>query len=252
MSAREYAVITGASSGIGAASATLLAENGYYVIAGARRRERLDALAASNENIEAVELDVTDQSSVDALASQLRGKPVAVLINCAGGAFDAASIADADPEIWKKTFDVNVVGSVRMVKAITPLMSTHGRGHIVIISSTAGHRSYENGGSYVAAKFAETSLVETLRLELNGQPIRVTEIAPGIVKTEEFAKIRYKGNTDAAAKIYEGIEKPLVAEDVAEAIRWAVMLPDHFNVDSMMIKPLAQAVSHKVYRKPIR
>jgi NADP-dependent 3-hydroxy acid dehydrogenase YdfG len=251
MSAREYAVITGASSGIGAASATLLAENGYYVIAGARRRERLDALAASNENIAAVELDVTDQSSVDALASQLRGKPVAVLINCAGGAFDAASVADADPEIWKKTFDVNVVGSVRMVKAITPLMSTHGRGHIVIISSTAGHRSYENGGSYVAAKFAETSLVETLRLELNGQPIRVTEIAPGMVKTDEFAKVRFNGDVDRAAKVYEGVTRPLTAADVAESIRWSVMLPDHFNVDSMTIRPIAQAAQHKVYRQPL-
>jgi NADP-dependent 3-hydroxy acid dehydrogenase YdfG len=251
MSAREYAVITGASSGIGAATATLLAENGYHVIAGARRRDRLDALAASNENIEAVELDVTYQSSVDALASQLRGKPVAVLINCAGGAFDAASVADADPEIWKKTFDVNVVGSVRMVKAITPLMSAHGRGHIVIISSTAGHRSYENGGSYVAAKFAETSLVETLRLELNGQPIRVTEIAPGMVKTDEFAKVRFNGDVDRAAKVYEGVTRPLTAADVAESIRWSVMLPDHFNVDSMTIRPIAQAAQHKVYRQPL-
>lgn len=251
MSAREYAVITGASSGIGAATATLLAENGYHVIAGARRKDRLDALAASNENIEAVELDVTDQSSVDVLASQLRGKPVAVLINCAGGAFDAASVADADPEIWKKTFDVNVVGSVRMVKAITPLMSAHGRGHIVIISSTAGHRSYENGGSYVAAKFAETSLVETLRLELNGQPIRVTEIAPGMVKTDEFAKVRFNGDVDRAAKVYEGVTRPLTAADVAESIRWSVMLPDHFNVDSMTIRPIAQAAQHKVYRQPL-
>ena len=228
-----------------------MAENGYQVIAGARRRDRLDALAASNENIEAVELDVTDQSSVDVLASQLRGKPVAVLINCAGGAFDAASVADADPEIWKKTFDVNVVGSVRMVKAITPLMSAHGRGHIVIISSTAGHRSYENGGSYVAAKFAETSLVETLRLELNGQPIRVTEIAPGMVKTDEFAKVRFNGDVDRAAKVYEGVTRPLTAADVAESIRWSVMLPDHFNVDSMTIRPIAQAAQHKVYRQPL-
>jgi NADP-dependent 3-hydroxy acid dehydrogenase YdfG len=251
MSAHEYAVITGASSGIGAATATLLADNGYHVIAGARRKDRLDALAKSHENIEAVELDVTDQASVDALAAHLQGKPVAVLINCAGGAFDAASVADADPEIWKKTFDVNVVGSVRMVKAITPMMSAHGRGHIVIISSTAGHRSYENGGSYAAAKFAETSLVETLRLELNGQPIRVTEIAPGMVKTDEFAKVRFNGDTDRAAKVYEGVTRPLTAADVAESIRWSVMLPDHFNVDSMTIRPIAQAAQHKVYRQPL-
>jgi NADP-dependent 3-hydroxy acid dehydrogenase YdfG len=251
MSTREYAVITGASSGIGAATATLLAENGYHVIAAARRKDRLDELAQSHQNIEAVQLDVTDQASVDALASQLKGKPVAVLVNCAGGAFDAASVADADPEIWKKTFDINVVGSVRMVKAITPLMSAHGRGHIVIISSTAGHRAYENGGSYVASKFAETSLVETLRLELNGQPIRVTEIAPGMVKTDEFAKVRFSGDIERAAKVYEGVTRPLTAADVAESIRWSVTLPDHFNVDSMTIRPIAQAAQHKVYRQPL-
>jgi len=251
VSAREYAVITGASSGIGAATARLLAENGYHVIAAARRKDRLEALATSHSEIEAVELDVTSQSSVDSLANHLQGKPVGILINCAGGAFDASSVSDSDPEIWKKTYDVNVVGSVRMVKAITPLMQAHGHGHIVIISSTAGHRAYENGGSYVAAKFAETSLVETLRLELNGTPIRVTEIAPGMVKTDEFAKVRFGGDADRAAKVYEGVTRPLTAEDVAESIRWSVMLPSHFNVDSMIIRPIAQAAAHKVYRQPL-
>lgn len=251
MSAREIAVITGASSGIGAATAKLLAENGYHVIAAARRINRLEQLAASHSEIEGIELDVTSQASVDALANSLKGKAVAILINCAGGAFDAASVADSDPEIWKKTYDINVVGSVRMVKAITPIMQSHGRGHIVIISSTAGHRAYENGGSYVAAKFAETSLVETLRLELNGLPIRVTEIAPGMVKTEEFAKVRFAGDTEKAAKVYEGVTRPLTADDVAESIRWSVMLPDHFNIDSMVIRPIAQAAAHKVYRQPL-
>jgi NADP-dependent 3-hydroxy acid dehydrogenase YdfG len=186
MSTREYAIITGASSGIGAATARLLAKNGYHVIAAARRMDRLEALAKEDGEIEAFQLDVTVQSEIDALAKHLHGKPVSILINCAGGAFESDSITDSDPEIWKKTFDINVVGSVRMVKAMTPLMQEFGRGHIVMISSTAGHRVYENGGSYVAAKFAETSMVETLRLELNGQPIRVTEIAPGMVKTDEF------------------------------------------------------------------
>jgi NADP-dependent 3-hydroxy acid dehydrogenase YdfG len=251
MSNREYAVITGASSGIGAATARLLAKNGYHVIAAARRADRLKALAAEDENIEALTLDVTVQSEIDALAKHLQGKPVSILINCAGGAFDADSVNDSDPEIWKKTYDVNVVGSVRMVKAMTPLMQEFGRGHIVMISSTAGHRVYENGGSYVAAKFAETSLVETLRLELNGQPIRVTEIAPGMVKTDEFAVQRFQGDLEKAAKVYEGVTRPLVAEDVAEAIRWSVMLPSHFNVDSLMIRPIAQAQTHKVYRQPL-
>jgi NADP-dependent 3-hydroxy acid dehydrogenase YdfG len=251
MSTREYAVITGASSGIGAATARLLADNGYHVIAAARRFDRLNELTKSNSEIETFVLDVTDQASVDALAKHLSGKPVAVVINCAGGAFDFDPVTESDPEIWKKTFDINVVGSVRMVKALTPLMISHGRGHIVLISSTAGHRAYENGGSYVAAKFAETSLAETLRLELNGKPIRVTEIAPGMVKTDEFAKVRFSGDADRAAKVYEGVTRPLTADDVAESIRWSVMLPDHFNIDSMTIRPLAQAAQHKVYRQPL-
>jgi len=251
MSNREYAVITGASSGIGAATARLLAKNGYHVIAAARRIDRLAALAQEDSAIEGFKLDVTSQADIDSLTKHLQGKPVSILINCAGGAFDAAPVNDSDPEIWKKTYDVNVVGSVRMVKAMTPLMQQFGRGHIVMISSTAGHRSYENGGSYVAAKFAETSLVETLRLELNGQPIRVTEIAPGMVKTDEFAIQRFDGDAQKAAKVYEGVTRPLVAEDVAEAIRWSVMLPSHFNVDSLTIRPLAQAAQHKVYRQPL-
>ena len=251
MSTREYAVVTGASSGIGAATATVLAENGFHVIAAARRMERLHQLASTNSAIEAFPLDVTDQKSVDALAQNLANKPVSVLINCAGGAFDFDPVTDSDPEIWKKTFDINVVGSVRMVKALTPLMVAHGRGHIVIISSTAGHLAYENGGSYVASKFAETSLAQTLRLELNGKPIRVTEIAPGMVKTDEFAKVRFGGDSDRAAKVYEGVTRPLTAEDVAESIRWSVMLPSHFNIDSMTIRPLAQAAQHKVYRQPL-
>lgn len=252
MTTREIAVVTGASSGIGAATAKLLAQNGFHVIAAARRKDNLEALAANEPHIEAVELDVTSQASVDALTARLGDSRVSVLIHSAGGAFDADSVIDSDPEIWQKTFDINVVGAVRMVKALAPIFRLHRKGHIVLITSTAAHRTYENGGSYAAAKFGEASLVDTLRLELNGEPIRITEIAPGMVKTEEFAKVRYKGNIEAAAKIYEGVEKPLVAEDVAEAIRWVVMLPDHFNVDSMMIKPLAQAVSHKIYRKPIR
>ena len=251
MSSPEIAVITGASSGIGAATARLLAKHGYHVIAAARRIDRLQQLVQESPLIEAHQLDVTDQSSVDALAATLAGRPVSILINSAGGAFDFDPVTESDPEIWKKTFDINVVGSVRMVKALTPIMMQHGRGHIVVISSTAGHRAYENGGSYVAAKFAETSLAETLRLELNGKPIRVSEIAPGMVKTDEFAKVRFGGNADRAAKVYEGVTRPLTAEDVAESIRWTVMLPDHFNIDSMTIRPLAQAAQHKVYRQPL-
>jgi NADP-dependent 3-hydroxy acid dehydrogenase YdfG len=247
MSAKEVAVVTGASSGIGAATARALAASGYDVIACARRMDRLNALAAEDSAIAEHALDITDQASVDQLVADLKGRSISVLINCAGGAFDAVSVIDSDPAIWSKTYDLNVVGTVRMVKAFAPIMQAHGNGHIVIISSTAGHVAYENGGSYVAAKHAETSLARTLRLELNGLPIRITEIAPGMVKTEEFAKIRF-GDADKAAKVYEGVAAPLTAEDVAEAIRWSVCLPAHFNVDSMVIRPVAQAANHKVHR----
>ena len=245
----EIAVVTGASSGIGEKTARALSKCGFQVIAAARRIDRLEKLAAEDPNIKAVLLDVTDQKSVDELAKSLIGKPVSILINNAGGAFDGDSVLNSDPKVWQETFDVNVVGAVRVTKAIAPIMKDHGRGHIVIISSTAGYIAYENGGSYIAAKHGDVALARTLRLELAGEPIRVTEIAPGMVKTEEFAKNRFNGDMSKAAKIYEGVAKPLTAEDVAEAIRWSVTLPDHFNVDSMVIRPLAQAAQHKVVRK---
>ncbi len=246
---KEIAVVTGASSGIGAATARALAASGFEVIAAARRTDRLEALAKEDPNIRAMKLDVTDQVSVDELAKALAGKPVSVLVNNAGGAFDGESVLNSDPKVWQDTFEVNVVGAVRVTKAITPIMKAHGKGHIVIISSTAGYIAYENGGSYVAAKHGDVALARTLRLELAGDPIRVTEIAPGMVKTDEFAKNRFGGDSDKAAKIYEGVAEPLTAEDVAEAIRWSVTLPSHFNIDSMTIRPLAQAAQHKVVRK---
>ncbi|CAN2184572.1 COG4221 Short-chain alcohol dehydrogenase of unknown specificity [Candidatus Nanopelagicaceae bacterium] len=246
MSESKVAVVTGASSGIGAATVKALVGEGFKVVATARRKDRLEALAASTDGVEIFPADLTDQSDVDALAQFCADKKVQLLVNCAGGAFDSATVLDGDPEIWKKTYDVNVIATLRVTKAITPLMKE--KGHIVIVSSTAGHRAYENGGSYVAAKFAETSVAHTLRLELNGQPIRITEIAPGMVKTDEFAVNRFGGDASKAAKVYEGVDAPLTAEDVAESIRWSVTLPDHFNVDSMVIRPVAQAANHKVHR----
>jgi NADP-dependent 3-hydroxy acid dehydrogenase YdfG len=245
---KSYAVVTGASSGIGAATAKLLAANGFHVIACARRMDRLAELAKSDSNIEIFELDVTSQRSVETLATKLVGKPISVLVNNAGGAFDAATIEDSDPEIWAKTYEVNVTGAVRMTKAMIPLMKENGQGHIVLMSSTAGRIAYENGGTYVAAKHAVAALAGTLRLELNGQPIRVTEIAPGMVKTDEFAVTRFSGDKTKAAKVYEGVEKPLTDTDIAETIRWAVMLPEHINIDLLVVRPLAQAAQHKVHR----
>ncbi|CAN2185534.1 COG4221 Short-chain alcohol dehydrogenase of unknown specificity [Candidatus Nanopelagicaceae bacterium] len=248
MSKSKFAVVTGASSGIGAATVRALASEGFTVIATARRKDRLEALAGEVPSIQIFPADLTIQSDVDGLAHFCGDKNIEILVNCAGGAFDSATVLDGDPEIWMKTYEINVIATLRMTKAITPLMAKNGKGHIVIISSTAGHRAYENGGSYVAAKFAETSVAHTLRLELNGQPIRITEIAPGMVKTDEFAVNRFAGDATKAAKVYEGVDAPLTAEDVAESIRWSVTLPDHFNVDSMVIRPVAQAANHKVHR----
>jgi NADP-dependent 3-hydroxy acid dehydrogenase YdfG len=248
MSENKVAVVTGASSGIGAATVKALVVDGFSVVATSRRKDRLDLLAGEIPGVQVFPADLTIQSDVDALAQFCADKKVQLLVNCAGGAFDSATVLDGDPEIWKKTYDINVIATLRVTKAITPIIQKSGKGHIVIISSTAGHRAYENGGSYVAAKFAETSVAHTLRLELNGQPIRITEIAPGMVKTDEFAINRFGGDASKAAKVYEGVDAPLTAEDVAESIRWSVSLPDHFNVDSMVIRPLAQAANHKVHR----
>ena len=245
---KPIAVVTGASSGIGAATALLLAEHGFHVVAVARRAERLRELARKSADIESMVVDVTSDSDVMKLAQHLSGKPVELLVCNAGGAFDFDTVITSDPEIWMKTYDVNVVGSVRTIKALVPLMTEHGKGHLVLITSTAGQVAYENGGSYVAAKHGEVALARTLRLELSGLPIRVTEIAPGMVKTDEFALTRFSGDQERAAKIYAGVAKPLTDQDVAEAIRWSVMLPEHFNIDSMTIRPVAQAAQHKVHR----
>jgi len=247
---KPVAVVTGASSGIGAATALLLAEHGFHVVAVARRAERLQELARKSADIESMVVDVTSDSDVMKLAQHLSGKPVELLVCNAGGAFDFDTVITSDPEIWMKTYDVNVVGSVRTIKALVPLMTEHGKGHLVLITSTAGQVAYENGGSYVAAKHGEVALARTLRLELSGLPIRVTEIAPGMVKTDEFALTRFSGDQERAAKIYAGVAKPLTDQDVAEAIRWSVMLPEHFNIDSMTIRPVAQAAQHKVHRVP--
>jgi NADP-dependent 3-hydroxy acid dehydrogenase YdfG len=247
-SARGIAIVTGASSGIGAATALALANEGFTVIGAARRMDRLKELKEKNAAIEICQLDITDQQSVDAFAESLTGRNVELLVNNAGGAFDADSVLDSDPDVWRKTYEVNVIGTVRMVKAITPRLLANGGGQIIVLGSTAGHVAYENGGSYVAAKFAERSLAATLRLELNGQPIRVSEISPGMVKTDEFAKVRFGGDATRAAKVYEGVAAPLVAQDIAEAIRWVATQPAHVNIDSMVVRPIAQAANHKVHR----
>jgi NADP-dependent 3-hydroxy acid dehydrogenase YdfG len=243
---RGTAVVTGASSGIGAATARRLAAEGFSVIAAARRRDRLDALASQVPGIRAVTLDVTSPESVAALAASL--EDVAVLVNNAGGAIGTEPIERADAADWQAMYDSNVLGVLRVTQALLPSLEAGSGGHIVVTGSIAGHLVYEGGGGYTAAKHGATALVETLRLELNGRPIRVTEIAPGMVHTEEFSLVRYRGDQAAADRVYAGVPHPLTADDVADVIAFAVTRPAHVNIDLLVLKPLAQAAPHKVHR----
>jgi NADP-dependent 3-hydroxy acid dehydrogenase YdfG len=239
------AVVTGASSGIGAATARRLAAEGFDVVAAARRRDRLDDLAASTPGIRAVTLDVTSPSSVAELADSL--DDVAVLVNNAGGAIGIEPVAVADPADWQAMFDTNVLGVLRVTQALLPALERGAGGHIVVTGSIAGHLVYEGGAGYTAAKHAATAVVETLRLELNGRPVRVTEIAPGLVHTEEFSLVRLRGDQAAADAVYAGLQA-LTADDIADCIAFTVTRPAHVNVDLLVVKPLAQAAPHKVAR----
>ncbi|TDC02408.1 SDR family NAD(P)-dependent oxidoreductase [Nonomuraea longispora] len=243
---RRTAVVTGASSGIGEATARRLAGEGYDVVAGARRRDRLDKLAAEVPSVTPVTLDVTSEESVDALAGAL--DRCDVLVNNAGGALGLEPVAEARLDDWQRMYDTNVLGSLRMTQALLPRLIESGDGVLVMLTSTAGLVSYEGGGGYCAAKHAQTSMVETLRLELLGQPVRIVEIAPGMVRSEGFAVTRFRGDEEAAARVYEGVPGPLTSDDVAEAIAWAVTRPAHVNIDRLVIRPRAQAAQHRIHR----
>jgi len=239
-------VITGASSGIGAATARRLAAEGYDVVAAARRRDRLDELAASTPGIRVASLDVTSPKSVAEFAAGL--DDISVLVNNAGGALGTEPIERARPEDWQAMFDTNVLGVLRVTQALLPALERGMGGHVVATGSIAGHLVYEGGAGYTAAKHGAAALVETLRLELNGRPIRVTEVAPGMVRTEEFSLVRMRGDQAAADKVYAGVEHPLTADDIADCIAFAVTRPSHVNVDLLVVKPLAQAAPHKIAR----
>ena len=246
------AVVTGASSGIGAATARRLVSEGYDVWAGARRRARLDALrdslGADGERLHVVTLDVTSLESVAALAVEVGGS-LNVLVNNAGGAFGMDPVEDADPADWRAMYEVNVIGALQVTQALLPALVASGQGHVVVMGSTAGRIVYEGGGGYTAAKHGVAALAETLRLELNGRPVRVTEIAPGMVATDEFAVNRFGGDAARAAKVYAGVEAPLTAEDIADCVAWCVTRPPHVDIDLLVVKPLAQAAQHKVDRR---
>ncbi|HEV7812613.1 MAG TPA: SDR family oxidoreductase [Leifsonia sp.] len=245
-------VVTGASSGIGAATVRLFRRNGWDVTGVARRADRLDALAAET-GADVVTADLTRQPDVDALRAHLAGRgPVHALVNNAGGAFGMASVEDSDPDDWTRMFDVNVVAVKRVTSALLPLLREGaveaGHADILTVTSIAGHLAYEGGGGYNAAKFAAHALMGVLRLELAGEPIRVVEVAPGMVKTEEFSLTRFGGDRERADAVYENVPDPLSADDIAQAIVHAIELPGHVNLDLVTIKPVAQAAPHKVIR----
>ncbi|HVS01820.1 MAG TPA: SDR family NAD(P)-dependent oxidoreductase [Thermoanaerobaculia bacterium] len=239
------AVITGASSGIGAAVARALAGEGFALVLGARRRERLAAVAAPL-GARALPLDVTDPDSVAGFIAQI--ERVDVLVNNAGGALGMERVEESRDELWQTMFATNVLGALRMTRALLPRLEASGDGLIVNIGSIAGFETYPGGSGYTAAKHALRALTRTLRLELLGRPIRVTEIAPGLVETE-FSLVRFAGDRQRAAAPYRGMT-PLSAEDVAECVRWVATLPSHVDVDELVVRPRDQAAATLVHRRP--
>ena len=246
MSTPRIAVVTGASSGIGAATARALAAEGFRVVCAARRTDRIEALATEIGG-EAVACDVTSPESVRGLANAVGGE-LHVLVNNAGGAFGAEPVESADPEDWRRMYDVNVLGVLHVTQALLPALRASGDALIVNMGSTAGRIAYEGGAGYTAAKHGTQVVTETLRLELCGEPIRVSEIAPGMVRTDEFGLVRFGGDEEKADSVYAGVAEPLVAEDIADAVAWIATRPSHVNLDEMVIRPRAQAAQHKVHR----
>jgi NADP-dependent 3-hydroxy acid dehydrogenase YdfG len=243
---QQVAVVTGASSGIGAASARRLADEGYLVHCAARRIDRIEALAREIGGV-ATACDVTDRDSVAALAKRV-GPVLHVLVNNAGGAFGGDPVDSADPDDWARMYDVNVLGTLHVTQALLPALRASGDGLVINMGSTAGRVVYEGGGGYTAAKHALKALTGTLRLEVNGEPIRVTEIAPGMVRTDEFALTRFAGDREKADAVYAGVPDPLTAEDIADIVAWVATRPAHVDIDEIVVRPRAQAAQHKVHR----
>jgi NADP-dependent 3-hydroxy acid dehydrogenase YdfG len=235
---------------IGEATARALAGDGFHVVCAARRQDRIEELATQIGGT-AVVCDVTDADSVRGLARAVEGvgDSVEVLVNNAGGAFDQAGVAEADVEDWARMFDLNALGIVRVTQALLPALRRGEGGLVINMGSTAGRVAYEGGGGYTAAKHAVKVITQTLRLEHVAEPLRFTEIAPGMVKTEEFSLKRFDGDRERYDAVYQGVREPLVAEDIAEAVRWVASLPAHVDIDELVIRPRAQAAQHKVHRE---
>jgi len=247
-SAAKSAVVTGASTGIGEATVRALRQEGWTVFAVARRADRLEALADTTGAV-ALPADVTDDADVARLVDEVsRAGGIDTLINIAGGARGADKVADAKTEDWAWMYEVNVLGTMKLTRAFLPMLRACGEGTVLNLTSTAGLSAYEGGGGYNAAKFAQHALTGALRLEEAEHNLRVIEVAPGMVQTEEFSLNRL-GDAGAAEKVYAGVEKPLTAGDVADVVRFAVTAPHHVNLDQIVIRPVAQASNFKVIRK---
>ena len=245
--ARPLVVVTGGSSGIGAATARALARDGWHAVIGARRVERCRELAEEIDGT-ALPLDVTDGASVAAFAESVRALgPLRGLVNNAGGAKGTETVLDADEEHWRWMWESNVLGTVRVLRALLPALIDSGDGHVVTITSIAALEVYDGGSGYTSAKHAEGALHRTLRGELLGQPVRLTEIAPGLVETE-FSLVRFGGDEEKASKPYQGLT-PLTADDVAETITFAMGRPSHVNIDQLVIKPRDQATGMRAHRR---
>ncbi|MFF2273291.1 SDR family oxidoreductase [Agromyces sp. NPDC058136] len=250
------AVVTGASSGIGRATVVALRGAGWDVVGVARREDRLRELEAET-GASVFVADLTQQGDVDALRDHLEATgPVHALVNNAGGAKGLDSVEASDPADWAWMFEVNVLALQRVTAALLPLLrrGAEGRGvaDIVNVTSIAGHVAYLGGGGYNAAKFAAHAITEVLRLELNGEPIRVIEVAPGMVKTDEFALVRFGGDRARADAVYDDVPEPLTADDIAAVILDAVQKPRHVDLDLIVVKPVAQAAPHRLTRGPLR
>ena len=243
----KTAVVTGASSGIGAATARALASAGYQVFLGARRQDRLKEVADSiGEAATPLPLDITDEASVDSFARRLP-ESLHLLVNNAGGAVGVERIEAAIDDKWRWMWETNVLGTLRMTRALLPKLRASGDGHVINLGSIAGFETYAGGAGYTGAKHAERALTRTLRLELLGEPIRVTDIAPGLVETE-FSLVRFAGDAERAKAVYRGME-PLIAEDIADCIVWAATRPPRVNIDEIVVRPRDQATATLVHRR---
>ena len=242
---RPVAVVTGASSGIGAATARALAAAGFAVVLGARRVDRCAEIAAEIDGT-ALRLDVTDQESVDAFVAAV--PDCRLLVNNAGGAKGLEPLAEADVDDWRWMFETNVLGTLRMTRGLLPALIASGDGHVVTVTSVAGDEVYDNGAGYCAAKHAQSAAHRTLRGELLGQPVRLTEVLPGLVETD-FSLVRFDGDAERAAGVYRGLT-PLSPEDVADVIEFAATRPPHVNLDRIVVKARDQATATRVHRTP--